>query len=63
MRVYGGLVYPGDLVNIKPYEQVGILIEINVEYTIDVDLFYDFCKVLLSSGKIVTVHKDFLELL
>tara|TARA_B100000700_G_C14680461_1_gene685122 strand:- start:71 stop:241 length:171 start_codon:yes stop_codon:yes gene_type:complete len=56
-------VYPGDLVNIKPYEQFAILIEINVEYVIDVDLFHDFCKVLLSSGKIITVHKDFLELL
>ena len=54
---------PGDIVKINAYDNIGILLEINVEVPIDVDLYNDFCKVMLPSGRIVTIHNDFAEVI
>lgn len=53
----------GDLVREAVNNRIGIVIRPDVVYPIDVELYNDFCKVMLSNGEIITLHKDFLIIL
>ena len=51
----------GDLVKIAVTDMLGIILDPDFKYEVDAGYFVDFCKIITPRGKILTIHKDFID--